>query len=192
MVVTQKLVTFLASLLTRLRSIVLSLVLLALVAWNFGAINTSANEVLGMVSHIQQFEASGVKVVLRDDAKFKATLALVADNLSDAEKRATLDAVQKLTGPQAERLFTIENGQSHCDYTDATPKMRMYAYTDVALGELSLVDIKDDPAGLKREMVRTAHGSDIGKPRSCYSMKLTDRGYNAKSALVGIIRQQIS
>lgn len=192
MVAAQKFATFLASLLTTFRSIVLSGVLVALVTWNFSAISTSANEVLGMVSHIQQFEASGVKVVLRDDAKFKATLALVADNLSDAERRATLDAVQKLTGPQAERLFTIENGQSHCDYTDPTPKMRLYFYIDVALAESRLVEIKDDPATLKREMARTAHGSDIGKPRSCYSMRLTDRGFNAKSALVGIIRQQIS
>ena len=57
MVVTQKLATFL----TTLRSIVLSLVFLALVAWNFGAINTSAKEVLGMVSHVQQFEANGIQ-----------------------------------------------------------------------------------------------------------------------------------
>jgi hypothetical protein len=189
MIITQKLATFL----TTLRSIVFSLVFLALLAWNFGAINTSANEVLGMVSHIQQFEASGVKVVLRDDTKLKATLAMVADpHLQEAERRATLDAVQKLTGPQVERLFTIENGQVHCDYTRPTPKMRLYFYIDAALEDLGLVETEDKPEALRDEVTRVAaEGSDLGSPRSCYSMKLSERGYNAKSALVGIIRQQL-
>jgi hypothetical protein len=34
-------------------------------------------------------------------------------------------------------------------------------------------------------------GSNIGKPKSCYSLQLTPRGYDAKSALVGVIRQQL-
>ena len=80
--------------LTTLRSIVLSLVFLALVAWNFGAINTSAEEVLGMVSHVQQFEANGIKVVLRDDAKLKANVSVADVTLSETEKRATVEAAK--------------------------------------------------------------------------------------------------
>src|SRR6478672_11642153 len=187
MVVTQKLATFL----TTLRSIVLSLVFLALVAWNFGAINTSAKEVLGMVSHVQQ-EANGIKVVLRDDAKLKANVSVADVTLSETEKRATVEAAQKLTGVQAERLFTIVSGTSHCQYSLPTPQMMLYLYNDVALKDLGLVELKDDPIALKNESLRiAAHGSDIGKALSCYSMSLTRKGANVKSALVGIIRQQL-
>ncbi len=188
MVVTEKLETFL----TRLRNIVLSAVFLALIAWNFGAINTSAKELLGMVSHVQQFEANGIKVVLRDDANLKANLTSVAAHLSDADKRATVDIIQKLTGDQAERLFTIEKGQVSCEYSSPTPKMRMFAYTDAVLADLGLIELNDDAAALDRETLRIAQeGSNIGKPKSCYSLQLTPRGYDAKSALVGVIRQQL-
>jgi hypothetical protein len=190
MVTAQKL----ATLLTSLRSIVLSLLLLLLVAWNFGALNTSANEVLAMVPRIQQFEASGIKVVLRDETKLAASLAAMVDSdLPETEKRATIDAVQKLTGAQVDRLFTIADGLSHCDYTLATAKMRLYLNSDAALEELGLVQTKADPVTYDSEIARiAANGSDIGKPRSCYSMKLTPRGYNAKSALVGVIRQALN
>jgi hypothetical protein len=60
-----------ASFLTSLRSIALSLLLIILFAWNFGSINTSAKDVLAMVPRIQQFEASGVKVVLHDEIKLR-------------------------------------------------------------------------------------------------------------------------
>ena len=50
-----------------------------------------------------------------------------------------------------------------------------------------------DPVGFEEEIARiTAEGSDIGMPRSCYTMKLSQRGYNAKSALVGVIRQALN
>jgi hypothetical protein len=188
MIVTQKLASFL----TTLRSIVLSLVFLVLIAWNFGAINTSAKEVLGMVSHIQQLEASGLKVVLRDDTKLKANVNVADATLSEPEKRATVEAAQKLTGVQAERLFTIVSGTSHCQYSLPTPQMMLYLYIDVALKDLGLVKFEDDAFALENETARIAgHGSDIGKALSCYSMSLTRQGANVKSALVGIIRQQL-
>jgi hypothetical protein len=189
MIAAQKLATFLTS----LRSIALSILLLMLFAWNFGTINTSAKEVLAMVPRIQQVEASGVKVVLRDETKLKESLAAMVDgDLSASERRATISAVQKLTGPQVDRLFTIEEVHSHCDYTLPTAKMRLYLNSDAALEDLGLVETKPDPAAFESEIARTAtEGSDIGKPRSCYSMKLMPRGYNAKSALVGVIRQAL-
>jgi hypothetical protein len=55
---------------------------------------------------------------------------------------------------------------------------------------MHLVETKPDPIAFENEMARTTTtASDIGKPRSCYSMKLAPRGYNAKSALVGVIWQ---
>jgi hypothetical protein len=65
MVIAQKLAIFLTS----MRSIALSLLLFILLVWNFGNLNSSAHDVLAMVPQIQRFEASGLKVVLRDEMK---------------------------------------------------------------------------------------------------------------------------
>ena len=69
----------LASFLKLLRSIALSVLLLILLTWNFGTLNTSAREVLAMVPRIQQFEASGVKLVLKDEVKLRAALVAALD-----------------------------------------------------------------------------------------------------------------
>src|SRR4051794_41937444 len=95
MAIAQKLATFLTS----IRSIVLSFLLLLLLAWNFGALNSSARELLAMVPRIQQFEASGVKVVLKDELKLRASLATAVDGaLPEAVKRDTHEAGGKPHG----------------------------------------------------------------------------------------------
>ena len=107
MLVAQRLATFLKL----LRSIALSVLLLILLTWNFGTLNTSAREVLAMVPRIQQFEASGVKLVLKDEVKLRAALVAALDGaLPDDGKREAINAVQKLTGPQVDRLFTRSGG----------------------------------------------------------------------------------
>ena len=102
MLVAQRLATFLKL----LRSIALSVLLLILLTWNFGTLNTSARVVLTMLPRIQQFEASGVKLVLKDEVKLRAALVAALDGaLPDDGKREAINAVQKLTGPQVDRLF---------------------------------------------------------------------------------------
>ena len=190
MLVAQKLATFLKL----LRSIALSVLLLILLTWNFGTLNTSAREVLAMVPRIQQFEASGVKLVLKDEVKLRAALVAALDGaLPDDGKREAINAVQKLTGPQVDRLFTILPEGSHCDYTLATAKMRLYFNSDAELEDLGLVKTAADPVTFDNEMARVAaEGSSIGKPRNCYRMTVTPLGYNAKTALVGVIRQALN
>ena len=190
MALAQTLATFLKS----IRSIALSLLLLILIGWNFGTLNSSARDVIAMVPRIQQFEASGVRVVLKDEVKLRASLATAVEGqLPEAARRQAVEAVQKLTGAQVDRLFTVLPDSSHCDYTLATAKMRLYFNADAELEELGLIETTADPATFDAEMARiAAEGSDIGKPRSCYRLKLTPLGYDAKSALVGVIRQALN
>jgi hypothetical protein len=113
--------------------------------------------------------------------------------LPDDGKREAINAVQKLTGPQVDRLFTILPEGSHCDYTLATAKMRLYFNSDAELEDLGLVKTAADPVTFDNEMARVAaEGSNIGKPRNCYRMTVTPLGYNAKTALVGVIRQALN
>ena len=193
MLVAQGLATFLKM----LRSIALSLLLLILLTWNLGTLNTAAKEALAMIPRIQQFEASGVKLVLKDEAKLRAALLLALDGaLSEERSREAVEAIkvaQKLTGPQVDRLFTIVPGSSHCDYTLANAKMRLYIHIDAELEELGLIKTAADPLTYDKVMASIAEsGSDIGKPRNCYSMTVTALGFNAKSALVGVIRQALT
>ena len=187
MVIAQKV----ASLLTLLRSMVLSFLVVALVLWNLSAVNQSAMDLLSMVPRIQQLEASGVKVVLKDEMKLRASLASIAEGqLPEAEKQAAVDAVKQLSATLVDRLFTIEKDEPHCEFTRPTAKMRLYLRIDAELAEAGLVEIEPDLAELEKETARIGSGpSSIGTPRSCYRMKLTGLGYDTKSALVGIIRQ---
>jgi hypothetical protein len=59
--------------------------------------------------------------------------------LPDHGNCEAINAVQKLTGPQVDRLFTILPEGSHCDYTLATAKMRLYFNSDAELEDLGLV-----------------------------------------------------
>ena len=189
MVITQKV----ASLLTLLRSIVLSLLVLALILWNFGAVNQSAMDLLSMIPRIQQLEASGVKVILKNELTLRKSLESIAEDLlPEKERQASIEAVKELTAAQVDRLFTIERGGLHCEYTRPTAKMRLYVSVDAQLEEARLVQIEPNLTKLEQEAAQLASGaSDIGTPRSCYSMELTSLGYNAKSALVGVIRQAL-
>jgi len=182
----------LASFLKMIRSIALSLLLLILIVWNFSTLNSSAREIIAMVPRIQQFEASGVKLVLKDEVKLKASLLAATEGQAfDAQKREAIGAVQKLSGAQAERLLTLFPVSSHCDYTLATAKMRLYFNSDAELEQLRLVESVADPDTFEKETASIAAegGSTIGKPRSCYRLIVTRLGYDAKSALVGVIRQ---
>ena len=101
-------------------------------------------------------------------------MAALDGALPDDGKREAINAVQKLTGPQVDRLFTILPEGSHCDYTLATAKMRLYFNSDAELEDLGLVKTAADPVTFDNEMARVAaEGSDIGKPRNCYRMTVS-------------------
>jgi len=195
MIVAQKVASFL----TLFRSIVFSILIVALAIWNIQVLNQAAVELVSMLPRIQQVEASGYKVVLRDSAKLSEALNTFFDQrTAEGIKRGstegiaekTVAIVKNLSAPEIDRLFTIEPNGVHCEYTKPTATMRVYINADASLEQANLVVVSMDEAKRDEELARTSAGtSNIGLPRSCYRMTLTPLGYDVKSALVGVIKE---
>src|SRR5215204_6001938 len=169
---------------------VLATVFAFLICINLVAINQSFRDLLSMTARIQTFKTAWMEVALKDRDNITVSLSRSRVTYKDeAEKDRVVEAVTKLTGLQVERLFTIDPSQLHCDYSRPNAQMRMYVAIDYELGELGLVSSSYDAEGSAIK-AQEAY-SDIGTARGCYRLQLTDRGYNAKTALIGIIREGI-
>jgi hypothetical protein len=169
-------------------SVIIPAGLILLVCLNFGTVNQSFRDLLSMTARIQTLKTSWAEVVLKD--RDNITISLSRSRVSfksPAERDVVIDAVTKLTGLQVERLFTVDASVPHCDYSRPDPQMRMYMTIDYELNEMGLLTSRPDPDATATEAQKSY--PDIGTARSCHRLELTDRGYNAKTALIGIIRE---
>jgi hypothetical protein len=171
-------------------SVVIPAGLALLFCLNFGPVSQALRDLLSMTARIQAFKTAWMEIALKDRDNITISLSRSRVTYKDeAEKDRVVEAVTKLTGLQVERLFTIDPSQLHCDYSRPNAQMRMYVAIDYELGELELVSSSYDAEGSAIK-AQEAY-SDIGTARGCYRLQLTDRGYNAKTALIGIIREGI-
>lgn len=179
------------SILSVLRRITLWALILGFVGWNIGAINQAAVTLLSMVSRIQQLEATGLKVILKDEKNVKAGLSYLKEaKIPEYIRNYIFNSIKDLKGYQLDRLFTLEQDKTHCIYTRPDPDMRLYMVADAELAQAGLVETKSNEEELAKKLsLATSEPSNIGNPVSCYNMRLTELGYKTKSVLVGIIRQ---
>jgi hypothetical protein len=170
-----------------MRSVLLPFILVALLLWNLPTVNFALGNLLAMTARIQSLEASGVKVAFRDPKKLD--LLLTAAEVDQSKIGRRIDALSKLTGAHIERLFTIDPTMVNCLYTKPDMRMSVYLTLDYQLQKWDFVRTKPAEKALA-ELLEKAGGkeSDIGLPLSCYTMELTDTGYDAKTVLLGIIR----
>jgi len=170
-----------------LRSVALPFVLFAFLIWNWPALNFAIGNLVAMTARIQSFEASGVKVAFRDPKKID--LALSAANVDPAKIGRRVESLTKLTGAHIERLFTIDPTMVNCLYTKPDMQMSVFLALDYQLQKWDLVRTKPAEKALPEILDKSGgQESEIGRPVSCYTMELTDAGYDAKTALLGIIR----
>lgn len=179
------------NILSVLRRITLWALILGFVGWNIEVINKAAITLLSMVSRIQHLEATGVKLVLKDQSNIKTGISYLKEvNLPELKKNEIINSIENITGYQLDRLFTIEPDKLHCTYTRPEPDMRLYMVADAELTQTGLVKIEPKDEELAQQISLAAgEPSNIGTPVSCYKMTLTKLGYDTKSVLVGIIRQ---
>ena len=170
-----------------MRSVVLPFVLFALLIWNLPTLNFAIGNLLAMTARIQSLEASGVKVAFRDAKKLD--LALSAANVDRNKIGSRIDSLTKLAGAHIERLLTIDPTMVNCLYTKPDMQMSVYLTLDYQLQKWDFVRSKPAEKALS-ELLHSTDGkeSDIGRPLSCYTMELTDTGYDARTVLLGIIR----
>jgi hypothetical protein len=93
------------------------------------------------------------------------------------------EAVLGLKPDEADRLMYVGNLQGTCEFARPSPKTKRYIEIDHQLKKKGLVAVKPDQLTYELEK---KHGEylDQGFPISCYQMKLTDQGFNVKTALV--------
>jgi|1186.fasta_scaffold188498_2 hypothetical protein len=169
-------------------SVVIPVGLVLLFCLNFGPINQSFRDLLSMTARIQAFKTTWMEVALKDRDNITVSLSRSHVTYDDpAEQDRVVDAVTRLTGLQVERLFTVDPSQLHCDFTQPNAQMRLYVTLDYELGAMGLVSATPDPEGSAIEAQKTH--PDIGAARGCHRLQLTARGYNVKTAMIGIIRE---
>jgi hypothetical protein len=169
-------------------SVVIPVGLVLLFCLNFGPINQSFRDLLSMTARIQAFKTTWMEVALKDRDNITVSLSRSHVTYDDpAEQDRVVDAVTRLTGLQVERLFTVDPSQLHCDFTQPNAQMRLYVTLDYELGAMGLVSATPDPEGSAIEAQKTH--PDIGAARGCRRLQLTARGYNVKTAMIGIIRE---
>ena len=146
-------------------------------------------------SHLQAFEAMGVKITLNATAigeNFKLALDPNDPKAKDPKTLAEVGArVRVLDAELYRRLMFVGNTVDLCEYPDAPNDVKHYAYLDRSLEYKGLVEIMDDrklrediSARVRVNWEIYGAKSDNGYPDRCYTMKLSEKGAELKTALV--------
>jgi hypothetical protein len=171
-----------------MRSVLLPFILLAFIIGNWFTVNDAFGSLLRMASRVHSVEATGIKVAFKDPEQLNRALGLSTE-LKGPEREALIASVRRLSAPHIERLFTVDPAHIHCVYTKPDANMRRFLMADSDLETWDLVTMKLDEKALEEFSKQVAEKPvAIGVPRSCYHMELTTSGINAKTALLGVIR----
>ena len=171
-----------------MRSVLLPFILLAFIVGNWFTVNDAFGSLLKMTSRIHSLEASGIKIAFRDVEQLNRALTL-GTKLEGPDREALIASVRRLSGAHIERLFTVNPAHTHCVFTKPDANMRRFLMADSDLETWGLVKINLDERALEDLSKQVAEKPlAIGTPRSCYHMELTLPGIDAKTALLGVIR----
>ncbi len=158
---------------------------------NLPTLLTASQTLLQRAGSINTIEVEGVKLGF-DQANVSAHLDPFSVNA--AEKSKVLDTLQGLEPDQFERLMNVGLLADLCDFEHPTAEMRRQSAVDYELKEKGLTSIFDShrllqevTEKIKMGEISSGKPSDIGYPRSCYFMNLTDTGLNTRTAIVTIL-----
>jgi hypothetical protein len=113
-------------------------------------------------------------------------------------QRKIRQLVKSLSSQEADRLLHLpeydkdhlSDADLHCDYDNASSRMRLYAAADQGLIEKSFVERIPRPQltkGLQEELAKKERmniPSENGHPSNCYQMALTKDGSDVKSVII--------
>jgi hypothetical protein len=142
-----------------------------------------------LIERAQTVEVGNTKIVFGQTA-FSINPDL---KLGHADQRKMLERLNHISSHEFDRLLhlteydekNISKEDLHCDYDNATSRMRLFAAADQGLFEKALVKRipRADLTKLKQEE-SARNPLEIGSPSNCYQMVLTDEGRNLKSVVV--------
>jgi hypothetical protein len=170
--------------------------LLCILWVDFRSICNATQEVLGRAGSMTSLEIASVKISFDRESVSAAFTELnkgadLAEGdipgFGDDERRRVLKVIDSLDQRQFVRLMYVGQLQGLCEFrTPANSQMRYDVATDHRLVEMKLVEMVDDPKTFEDTSKKVKAGQrDNGDPIRCYTMRLTNDGYNVKTALVG-------
>jgi hypothetical protein len=162
-----------------------------LLLWNLPTLLTASQTLLQRASSISTIEVEGVKLSFDQGS---VSSQLVPFKVSPSDQAKVLETVHGLEPDQFERLMNVGQLFDLCDFEHPTTEMRRQSAVDYELKEKGLASITEsrhlrDEVEEKIKIGEISSGklSDIGYPRSCYFLRLTDVGFNTKTAIVSIL-----
>ena len=169
----------------------LCLIGFGLLLLNLPTLVTVSQTLLQKAGSVTTIEIEGVKLGF-DQASVASQLVPFKVSASDQTK--VLETLHGLEPDQFERLMNVGSLFDLCDFEHPTTEMRRQSAVDYELSEKGLTTISDSrhlrdevEEKIKLGEISSGKPSDIGYPRSCYYLRLTDTGFNTKTAVVSIL-----
>lgn len=154
----------------------------------------------GFVTLIDRFgrlrgaEIAGVKLDFGEAAIERQVPADLFRHLDSKDKRRIAQDVGSLEPRLVVRLLHVGLLTNLCEFEKPTTGMIDDFGVDHHLQDRGLVTLTDNPqtrnnvfAEIKQREAATRKKSDIGEPRACYDLTLTDHGRNVKTAVVQVV-----
>lgn len=167
---------------------------IGLVIWNADSIGDGLINLGDRLGRLRGAEFAGVKLDFGEAAIERYVPADLFRHLDAKEKRRIAQLVESLEPRMVTRLLHVGLLENLCEFERPTTGMIDNFGADHHLQERGLVMLMDNPqtkqnvlATIRAHEAATRTRSDIGDPRACYDIALTDRGRNVKTAVVEVV-----
>lgn len=146
------------------------------------------------LGRIRGAEFAGLKLDFGEAAIERQVPADLFRHLDVRDKRRIVQDVNSLEPRMVVRLLHVGLLSNLCEFEKPTTGMIDTFGVDHHLQDRGLVTLADNPqtkakvlADVQQREVATRKRSDIGAPRACYDMTLTDHGRDVKTAVVQVV-----
>ncbi|CAN2532821.1 hypothetical+protein [Methylocapsa aurea] len=135
-------------------------------------------------------EIAGVKLDFGEATIEKRVPSDLFERLDTKDKRRVSRDLNALEPRMALRLLQVGLLANLCEFEQATTSMIDDFSTDRHLQDRGLATLVDNPQTKAKVLAIQAKAGkkpDIGEPRACYDIALTDHGWDVRTALVHVV-----
>lgn len=164
------------------------------VIWNADAIGDGFMGLAGRLGALRGAEFAGVKLDFGEAAIERTVPTELFRHLDAKDKRRIVQNVQSLEPRMVVRLLHVGLLENLCEFEKPTTGMIDDFAIDHHLRDRGLVTLEDSQqtktkvlATVRKREAAERKKSDIGEPRACYDMTLTDHGRDVKTAVVQVV-----
>jgi hypothetical protein len=157
---------------------------------NAGAIGDGLSALAERFGGLRGAEIAGVKLDFGEATIEKRVPPDLFERLDLKDKRRISRNLYSLEPRMALRLLQVGLLANLCEFEKPTTSMIDDFSTDRHLQDRGLARLVDSPQTKARVLVMQAKAgrtSDIGEPRSCYEIALTEHGWDVRTALVHVV-----